>query len=578
MMESSPGWRDPIPLDGVSSQPEISVIVAGPVHPAAMGRCLSALRKQTYPADRFEVVVVQSNGPGYIMPDAEQAASYHLRVLAVGGCDRAVALNRGAAAAAGRLCLFLADAGLAHKNLVEAHVQAHRDAPDVIAAGRVDWQVPSDAAPFARFAAEQLRARFAPSGRATPDKLYFAADYRNLSVCRDLFLAAGGFDADLRSDTGLEFAYRLGQQGHACVVVPGAVVQQSAPKRAAHAIAGIVRAGHAAWQLYRRHTALLPDLKLGAFNSTSARALILRRLLLALPVRPRMLPAATARLANMRWGQQWHHFLRSYCYWYGVRHAVNDRDIWLRLIRPPVILMYHAVGRQGERPGRYLVPAGRFARQMAWLHRRCYPVLPLEALARYRVENRLPPARSIVLTFDDGYADNLTIAWPILRRHRFPATIFLVSRAVGGVNGWDNAGELAGRTLLSWSDIEKLQEGGITLGAHTRHHPALTEIPEDQLQEEVAGSRSDLIRQLGCQVELFAYPHGKHDARVQASVADAGYLCACCSYAGLNDPTVPQFALRRSEVRGTDTLLGFALLPWLGRARLRPRDPNARRG
>jgi peptidoglycan/xylan/chitin deacetylase (PgdA/CDA1 family) len=290
-----------------------------------------------------------------------------------------------------------------------------------------------------------------------------------------------------------------------------------------------------------------------------------------------MLPAAASHVANMPWGREWHRFLYSYFYWYGVRQAVNDRDVWLRLIRPPVILMYHAVGEHGEQPGRYLIPARRFARQMAWLRRRRYPVLPLEVLARYRAENRLPPARSMVLTFDDGYADNLTMAYPVLRQHEFPATIFLVSQAVGGVNGWDTAGELAGRPLLSWPDIEALQEGGITVGAHTRHHPALTEIPDDQLEGEVAGSRADLTRQLGRSVELFAYPHGRHDARVQTAVAGAGYLCACCSYAGLNDPSVPQFALRRSEIRGTDSLLGFALLPWLGRARWRPRDSNARR-
>jgi peptidoglycan/xylan/chitin deacetylase (PgdA/CDA1 family) len=146
------------------------------------------------------------------------------------------------------------------------------------------------------------------------------------------------------------------------------------------------------------------------------------------------------------------------------------------------------------------------------------------------------------------------------------------------VNAWDSDGELAGRPLLTWPDIEELQGGGITFGAHTRHHAALTELPEDRVRDEVAGSRADLAEQLGRTVELFAYPHGKHDARVQASVEEAGYLCACCSYAGLNDPSVPQFALRRSEVRGTDSLLGFALLPWLGRARLLPHGLNVRRG
>jgi peptidoglycan/xylan/chitin deacetylase (PgdA/CDA1 family) len=235
--------------------------------------------------------------------------------------------------------------------------------------------------------------------------------------------------------------------------------------------------------------------------------------------------------------------------------------------------MYHAVGARGEGVARYRIPGARFARQMAWLYLRRYPVLPLEDLLRYRLEYRLPPARALVITFDDGYADNGAVAYPILRRYGFPATVFLVSRAVGGTNAWDKDGELVGRQLLSWAEIRALQEDGLSFGAHSQHHVPLTEVPSATVCAEVAGSRADLERELGRPVTTFAYPHGKHDTRTQEAVAEAGFLGACCSVAGLNDPAVSQFALRRSEVRGTDSLLGFALLPWLGRTRLLPHRP-----
>ncbi len=72
---------------------------------------------------------------------------------------------------------------------------------------------------------------------------------------------------------------------------------------------------------------------------------------------------------------------------------------------------------------------------------------------------------------------------------------------------------------------------------------------------------------------MLAYPHGRENAAVRTAVARAGYLAACGSTAGLNDPAVSPYALRRSEIRGSDSMIGFALLPWLGRARLLPRRP-----
>ena len=226
--------------------------------------------------------------------------------------------------------------------------------------------------------------------------------------------------------------------------------------------------------------------------------------------------------------------------------------------------MYHAVGGPGEHPSRYVISRRRFARQMAWLKCRRYHVLSLEEFLRYRYEYRLPPARSVIITFDDGYADNRTLAYPILRRHGFPSTIFLVSAGVGGTNKWDSEGALAGRPLLSRSDIQEMVDGGICFGSHTRSHVALTAVSGIRVRDEVEGSRADLEQEFNRSIFAFAYPHGKYDAAVQAAVERAGFVAACSSNTGVNDPVVPNHALRRIEIRGTDSFLHLALALWLG--------------
>ena len=208
---------------------------------------------------------------------------------------------------------------------------------------------------------------------------------------------------------------------------------------------------------------------------------------------------------------------------------------------------------------------------MAWLKRLRYHVLSLEDYLRYRAEDRLPPARSVVITADDGYVDNYAVAYPILRRYGFPATIFLVSGSVGDANRWDEPGLLRDRALMSWTEIQEMLRGGVTFGAHTRTHPMLTAVTPDRARAEIAGSRAELEQALGQPIQLFSYPHGKYDATARSIVEQVGYSGACSTRAGMNSPATSKFELRRTEVRGTDSLVRFALALWLGDDHLPPR-------
>jgi peptidoglycan/xylan/chitin deacetylase (PgdA/CDA1 family) len=289
----------------------------------------------------------------------------------------------------------------------------------------------------------------------------------------------------------------------------------------------------------------------------------LRRLLLELRVPSQLLRLPERLLGSGSVEYRWHAFLYTLFYWRGVRRVVGSGNLWKRMISGTPILLYHAVGDQNEPASRYVVPGRRFRSQMRWL-RLWYRVLSLPEYLEYRRDYLLPPPRSVVVTLDDGYADNRTVAYPILRRFKVPATIFLVSDYLGDSNGWDRDGELAGRALLSPHRLEEMGRNGINFGAHTRSHAHLRELPVTVAVDEIAGSREDLERLLGTPIQTFAYPYGQFNEEVLEIVGRTGFEAACGTREGLNTPATPTFALRRAEIRGTDSLFRFALALWLG--------------
>lgn len=310
---------------------------------------------------------------------------------------------------------------------------------------------------------------------------------------------------------------------------------------------------------WRRGTASLATLPLGAFDETSLAEVMLRRLLLTLRVPPTLL-APLARHRALR------RTLESYRYWRGVRRSV-DAETWRRLTKGTTILMYHAFGVGDEPPSRFVVTRRTFARQMRWLARH-RPVLALEELLAHRRSNRLPPAGSVVLTVDDGYDDVRTEAHPVLRALGLPASLFVVTQRLGDANRWDPSGPLAGRPLISWDDARQLHRDGLELGAHTQTHPLLPDLPPERVEAEVAGSRGDLELELGEQAEAFAYPYGRWDERTAQTVASAGFVCALTARTGRNCAGTPPHALRRIEVRGDDSLLGFVVAVTFGDSRI----------
>ncbi|CAN5723794.1 polysaccharide deacetylase family protein [soil metagenome] len=184
------------------------------------------------------------------------------------------------------------------------------------------------------------------------------------------------------------------------------------------------------------------------------------------------------------------------------------------------ILTFHSVDASGSVIS---IHPRDFRRLLAWLAGGGPLVTTIEHLLSLPAD-----ADAVALTFDDGFANFATDAWPVLREYGFPATIFLPSDLLGKKNLWDRAerGAIPLLPLLDWPTTARLAEEGVTLGAHSRTHADLRTLGETALREELRGAKEEIRRETGHEPEGFAYPFGYCDA---ATVSAAGqwYAWAC---------------------------------------------------
>lgn len=140
----------------------------------------------------------------------------------------------------------------------------------------------------------------------------------------------------------------------------------------------------------------------------------------------------------------------------------------------------------------------------------------------------------VAITFDDGFASFATQAWPLLREHGLPATLFVVTDRAGGTNAWDAApgSSIPTLPLLRWEDLGRLAGEGLALGAHGRTHASLPGLSRERLEDEVRGSRDRILAETGRAPSAFAYPFGEVDPAA-ADSARAAFSCAVTTRFGL---------------------------------------------
>jgi len=206
-----------------------------------------------------------------------------------------------------------------------------------------------------------------------------------------------------------------------------------------------------------------------------------------------------------------------------------------RGLRRAVIVMYH-----GFTPGLWgAIDPSHLRLQFEYMARE-HEVVPVKELAR-RLKDGRDTERAIALTFDDGYLDFATVAYPLLREFALPASVYVPTGFIGGTNSWE--GETFPRVpLLNDEALRSFDPSLVTVGSHTVHHRALSELNADKLARELVLSRDHLEQIVGRPVDELAYPFGHRgtfDAMTRVAAASAGYkvaLTTCWStWASSND-------------------------------------------
>jgi peptidoglycan/xylan/chitin deacetylase (PgdA/CDA1 family) len=231
-------------------------------------------------------------------------------------------------------------------------------------------------------------------------------------------------------------------------------------------------------------------------------------------------------------------------------------------------LLYHHIGvpQSGAREALSVTPAV-FASHIEEMARRGYHGIAASDWWKARQRLGEIPRKAVLLTFDDGYADLARYAFPVLIRHGFRATVFVVTGELDGQDRWNDilGGERQG--LLSADQIREWFQLGIEFGAHGRSHCDLTRLKDPALSSEIQGSHADLAAVLGTPPLSFAYPFGRHDETVLRAVA-RGFDVAFTVEEGLNPAGVNPLLLRRSRVDPGDSGFAIAMRLRSGRNRL----------
>lgn len=229
----------------------------------------------------------------------------------------------------------------------------------------------------------------------------------------------------------------------------------------------------------------------------------------------------------------------------------------------PIMMYHHVAGTRAVRAD--TVSPQRFEWHMAYLRDNHFHVLSLDTLAQAIRQKKPLPARSVVITFDDGYEDNYTHAFPILKKYRFPATIFVSSDLMDGPG------------YLTTQQMKEMLAHGMDIGSHTRTHVYLPDLTEEKQAAEIRGSKERLEEILGVPVKYFAYPSGGFTEPIKHLVREAGYYGACTTNRGYDRLNRDVFELKRVRFSDKDNRRDYLWMKMTGFYNLfrRNREPHA---
>lgn len=204
------------------------------------------------------------------------------------------------------------------------------------------------------------------------------------------------------------------------------------------------------------------------------------------------------------------------------------------------ILMYHSISGLG---GPTCIAPQVFAAQMRAIAEAGVPVITLDDLVS---GGTALPARSVIITFDDGFQDFADVAWPVMRGLGFRPVVYLPTNYIGGREGWHGIASPP-RKLMGWDTIRRLQREGVIFGSHTESHPDLDGLAPEAVEAELTRSRDRIAAELGAAPLHFAPPYGIASQGVRDRIAQH-YRSSVGTRLGSAGPGAERYDLPRLEM------------------------------
>ena len=222
------------------------------------------------------------------------------------------------------------------------------------------------------------------------------------------------------------------------------------------------------------------------------------------------------------------------------------------------ILMYHSISddpEPGTRPYyRTATTPAIFTEHMAYLHQNGYTTIgPKDAAKRLTNDASAETSKVAVITFDDGFLDFYTHAFPVLQRYGFKAIVYLPTGFIDA-----SRTSFKGKECMTWNEVRELHRHGMLFGSHTVSHPQLHDLNRLSIEQEVGQSKQTIEQNLGASADSFAYPYAFPDAdsdfkaSLHGILSDAGYKDGVCTTIGRAERGRDPFFMKRLPINSSD--------------------------
>jgi peptidoglycan/xylan/chitin deacetylase (PgdA/CDA1 family) len=208
------------------------------------------------------------------------------------------------------------------------------------------------------------------------------------------------------------------------------------------------------------------------------------------------------------------------------------------------VLMYHSVSN--KKGSKLFMPVEKFRQQMKYLKDNGYNTLTAEEALEHFKNGSTVPEKSVLITLDDGYSDNYTEAFPILKEYGLKATVFVITASIDKDTG-----------KLTSQQIKEMAENGISIQSHTVNHDDLSSLPYEKQLSTLEDSKKQIENLTGKKVFCLAYPFGKYNKKTIQALQEAGYQMAFTIRPGFAYKSQGILTLSRIRVDGPDKLYIF---------------------